>query len=133
MSTLIRHSCWVDVPCHVLQFDWEGERDWGFSFPCDENGNLKDLPEAARENYARCLSNTHDRKVVPRGVISWTRECQPALLRCDCGKELELSDSMTNHCGCGRLFNGSGQQLCDPRLWGEETGERFDASGAPIL
>jgi hypothetical protein len=44
---------------------------------------------------------------------------------CACGDELGLYDPMTNTCGCGREYNGSGQELAPRRFWGEETGESF--------
>jgi len=49
---------------------------------------------------------------------------EPAIVRCDCGHEIELHDSMANGCDhCDREYNGSGQLLADRCFWGEETGE----------
>jgi len=39
---------------------------------------------------------------------------------CICGAIVDLADPMTNECSCcGRLYNGSGQQLRDPSQWQE--------------
>lgn len=60
-----------------------------------------------------------------------TRE--PAEGECTCGRTVVLDDPMTNECGCGRFYNGSGQALAHPSQWGEETGERFDDRGNQVL
>jgi hypothetical protein len=54
------------------------------------------------------------------GIVN---EFEPAEGRCYCGRTVVLYDPMTNTCGCGREYNGSGQELADRRFWGEETGE----------
>lgn len=46
----------------------------------------------------------------------------PAILRCDCGDEIELY-GFTNPCSCGRDYNIGGQALAPREQWGEETGE----------
>jgi hypothetical protein len=49
---------------------------------------------------------------------------EPAVMRCDCGAEITLSNGMTNGCDrCDREYNGSGQLLASREFWGEETGE----------
>lgn len=50
------------------------------------------------------------------------RYIEPAVGKCDCGGLVSL-EGFTNACSCGRLYNMSGQELSDPRFWGEETGE----------
>jgi len=93
-----------------------------------------DLTPEGRANYERCIANTHARPLIAQGVRKSTGSFrEPAILKCDCGAKLTLSDPMTNRCTCGAFYNGSGQSLCHPSLWGEETGERFDDSGHPVL
>lgn len=136
MATILRRGQLVAVVRYALQYDWEGQPDCGFLFDCDENGNVnvQEMAEPAQESYRKCVTNTHDRKVIFRGVRKFhSKYHQPTLIRCDCGEELELFDAMTNSCDCGRLYNGAGQQLAHPSQWGEETGERFDDFGQPIL
>ena len=47
----------------------------------------------------------------------------PMVIKCDCGRKLELWDSWANSCDCGREYNNGGQQLAPRCFWGEETGE----------
>ena len=134
MAEIIRPSQLVAISRHALQFDWVGEPDCGFLFDCNAEGVVQNLSEPAQQNYEKCVSNAHARKVIARGVRTFTSHYhQPAVLRCDCGIELELADSMTNDCDCGRLFNGAGQALAHPNLCGEDAGERFDDFGQPIF
>lgn len=135
MTIFLNRAEWVETPNHELSFRY-ADSSCGFRFPCDEKGNVNvdALAPEARCNYEKCLANTHDKPVVNEGVVVWvSRYKTPAKIRCDCGSPLELVDSMTNECGCGRFYNGSGQALSHPSQWGEETGERFDARGNPIF
>jgi hypothetical protein len=52
------------------------------------------------------------------------RNREPAIGKCDCGREVELS-GFTNTCDCGRDYNWSGQLLASREQWGEETGECY--------
>jgi hypothetical protein len=54
------------------------------------------------------------------------------IITCGCGETVELQDSWYNICLCGQGYNGGGQRLEPPALWGEETGEAFDDSGNDI-
>lgn len=121
---------------YTLDFNWADDATpgSGFGFPCDEHGNVQPLQPAGRLNYERCVANTHVTPVVCRGVRrSVHRYREPSVLQCPCGVPLALHDALTNECDCGRFYNGGGQELCHPRLWGEDTGERFDEHGHPIL
>lgn len=110
---------------YSLCFRWRGgDPGHGFSFPCDENGNVDEesLNLAARENLRKCRSGEHD--VVPEGVEAreWSYR-HPRVGRCDCGEEVVL-DQFTNTCyGCDADYNMSGQRLAPRSQWGEETGE----------
>lgn len=46
-------------------------------------------------------------------------------IKCTCGKSCELSSGWSNDCHCGRMYNGSGQELAPVEQWGEETGEDY--------
>ncbi len=47
----------------------------------------------------------------------------PAIGLCRCGNKVHLR-GFTNQCSkCKSYYNWAGQELCDPQLWGEETGE----------
>ena len=47
----------------------------------------------------------------------------PALARCDCGRELFLCHPLDNYCNCGRVYNMSGQSVIPSR--------QCDAQGEP--
>jgi hypothetical protein len=70
----------------------------------------------------------------PTVVTLRNRFWQSGLLECDCSATVSLDDPMTCVCeNCGAFYNGSGQKLCHPKFWGEETGERFDDAGSWIV
>jgi len=93
----------------------------GVSFPCDKDGNIdfSDLQPAALENLNKALMG--EMHFVGLRAHEWSYQ-PPRMGRCHCGEEIYL-DHFTNECSCGALYNSSGQELCDPRYWGEETGE----------
>lgn len=133
MAKFIQRAEWVEQVSYELVFDYIDEPNRGFRFPCGPQGQVNPLPDLIAASYAKCLANSHERPVVCKGVMSYrTRHRVPARIECGCGKPLALTDAMTNECGCGRFYNGSGQELCHPRHWGEETGEHFDDHGRYI-
>jgi hypothetical protein len=94
----------------------------GYSFPCDENGQVfvDQLKPTALASYQRCQTG----KVLSRSIQAnrWSYTT-PAVIRCVCGAEVELH-GFTNTCDeCERDYNMSGQLLADRSQWGEETGE----------
>lgn len=105
------------------QFTYVGEYFGnGFSFPCDENGNLcDDLTDAAKENFKWCMS--HPEKVTDDGVVKRRYYVTiPALNRCRCGFTFDLMDEYMGACecpGCGQWYNLFGQELNDPSMWEE--------------
>ena len=120
----------VESVVYFLHFDTPARQS--FDVPCGPEGQvaLDLLHPAARENYENCLAAGLRGSVRKVDVTHW----EPASGQCNgCHAVLVLDDPMTNRCDCGRFYNGSGQELCHPSLWGEETGERFDDDGGPIL
>jgi hypothetical protein len=97
----------------------------GFSFECDEQGNLISPAGAALDNYHECLAGVVDgQPVVDCGIRrdEWTYT-DPKIGICACGEEVIL-DRFTCTChGCGRDYNSAGQLLAPREQWGEETGE----------
>lgn len=117
-----REFGWLDLQPDLTYREGDG----GWSFPCDEHGELTGVPDIARENYARCLTGQFGvRKVVDRGIVSWVeRYWEPGILRCQCGAEVEIYMTMTNTCEkCGTDYNMSGQRLAPREQWGWDTGE----------
>lgn len=108
-----------------LEFRYLNDPNSGFTFACDEAGNVNEkLSPAARQNYLDCVNGVHD---VGKGFIQCTMRTvvHPTIIECYCGNELALSSSWANVCSCGIEFNGSGQELAPREQWGEETGEQF--------
>jgi hypothetical protein len=95
----------------------------GYSFPCDENGNLfDDLQPAAIENYQWCLEHP-DKFVRFNKVIKYDyRVKEDAHGICYCGNLVYLYDEYYGACQCdqcGQWYNLSGQELLPPEEWQE--------------
>lgn len=126
MLTITKPATRHEGVSYVLAFDYTGHTGWGFMFDCDAAGNVRQpLNEAAAENLRRCLSGEID--VVARGVQARPFSYRvPAEGRCECGRVVVLEGD--TDCDCGRIYNGSGQELNPRWMWGEETGETFEAA-----
>lgn len=118
---IIKERTVEEVTEYNRQFTLVGEYFGnGFSFPCDENGNLfDDLTDSAKNNFAWCLS--HPEKVVDNGVVkSRRRVTTPAINKCKCGLEFGLYSEYMGACecpACGQWYNLSGQELLPPEQW----------------
>jgi hypothetical protein len=107
------------------EFEWKDCPGAGFSFDLDNNDEII-VTDGNRENVARCLKDggatLYDNGI---NVIEW-EHVEPAVGRCSCGREVTLDTSPAgNDCGCGRIYNSSGQELAPRSQWGEETGETY--------
>ncbi len=133
MSKIISKRTYVEgVLVRKREFDWEGETNWGFSFDCDEHGNVdaSQLAEGPRDSYNKCIANSflnehgNPAPIVDRGMRSWMSKgyWEPAILKCDCGEKVALR-GFTNECDCGADYNMSGQRLASRDQWGEDTNE----------
>lgn len=126
MSEIIRNAERVEIVDHYLVFAWRDDPNAGFSFQCDENGRVdfSAMTPAGRKNFDACIGGEYDvarvGKRAHRRVIT-----EPALLKCDCGRKVELVSPHDNPCQCGRLYNLYGQKLRPMSQWGEETGEQL--------
>ena len=106
----------------TLSFSSVETPGWGYSFPCDEAGNIQSLNPTASANLAYAIA--HPELFIPNGVEKreWSY-FQPAIGKCSCGREVDLAH-FTNTCNCGADYNMSGQRLAPRQFWGEETGEQ---------
>lgn len=120
---ITKHRERVEIVEYARRFVFRNDPNYGFSFDCDEHGNL-DVPKLVRENYEKCVRGEHD--VIDEGIVKFVRHYNdPARGLCKCGREVVL-DGFTNTCdGCGRDYNLSGQELAPSECWGEETGEHW--------
>lgn len=110
-----------------LLFD-DGHRN-GYSFPCDENGNVyNDLNPAALENYKWCLEHP-ERFVRFNEVVkdTWSYRAD-AHGTCHCGNEVYLRDEYCGACQCdqcGQWYNLFGQELRPPEDWEENIDDDY--------
>lgn len=120
---IIRERQVIEGISHDLCFDWigdDGQPDGGgFSFTCDENGQVDTdgLQATARENYDLCVSgqmlSRDGRRVGAPYVRSWPyRHVEPAVAECEnCGGEA----TMARGCGawvCGGCEHHQGLCRC---------------------
>jgi hypothetical protein len=113
---------------YARSFVWENDPGAGFSFPCDEAGNVGEasMNPVALKSYRACLTGRiGGRAIVDEGVVRYeSRYTMPAVGLCEeCGSEVVL-DRFTNTCSkCAADYNMSGQRLAPRSQWGCETGE----------
>ncbi len=122
MSRIISPRTTEYTTVRTREYRWVGESGAGFSFDADATGNpIRNASNA--DNHDRLAGWIAVGELVDLGVreVTYTHRI-PALLRCDCGRDVEL-DGFTNACGCGRDYNMSGQLLAPRDQWGWETGE----------
>ena len=93
----------------------------GYSFPCDENGNL--LPfvtDAAEKNYNNSLAHPELFAIYNAFKIYRRTFTAPAVASCHCGSKVTLENQYQGACECpecGRWYNLFGQELIDPEGW----------------
>jgi len=123
---IISHGRRVEDIEYYIFYEWAEELGSGFMFPCNQDGdiNFNGMEQVALDNYEKCENGEYE--VVYQGMQrSVNRYWEPAIGKCSCGKEVVL-ESNTNQCeSCRSYYNMIGQQLSDPREWGEETGEHY--------
>lgn len=98
----------------------------GYSFPCDENGNLLQSEEenpAAHANMRWCLEHPEKFERFNK-IIKYTRQVKDNTHgTCICGHEVELWNQYMGACQCpecGRWYNLFGQELVPPEHWEED-------------
>lgn len=113
---ITRKSQHVRVESYGLAWEWIDQPDAGFSFPCDQQGNiLKDqMGPEAWESYKEAQNNP---ALTFKGVKDYSyTHFEQAQGRCSCGRLVELY-GFTNTCECGLEYNMSGQQLAPRSQW----------------
>lgn len=123
MSKIIRKASRERIQEYLFFYDYPGTGS-GFCFPCSATHIIDEskLSAAALENLRQCRSGENG--TVAGGCVDVSHTIFiPAVLRCDCLREVELIDSFLNPCSCGRDYDGAGNLLAPRSQWGEETGE----------
>ena len=94
-----------------------------YSFPCDEKGEVSNLPEVAKPNYNNCVAKSvgEDAEFLDKGIVKYEKPyTEPAIIRCDCGEEFYLENQYLGACECPKCsqwYNLFGQRLKPPHLW----------------
>lgn len=93
----------------------------GFSFPCDEHGELlPGVPAVAHENIDECMKHP-ERFARWNKVIKTESEYRTdAIGICECGNSIRLHDQFLGTCQCDvcyRWYNLFGQELLPPEQW----------------
>lgn len=103
---------------YALEFFFD--RTGGFSFPCDEYGDILPLksPEAG-ENLEWCRNHLEEFEFIEirRHKQSWR---EPDSGTCHCGERVELVNEYRGACQCpkcGQWYNLFGQELLSPEEW----------------
>lgn len=123
---IIKRGRRTEVTSFGLAFDYEGEKGFGYTFDCDESGQV--LPfenDAAEANYKECLSGSINGRAVGKPYVQkyHRRHYDPPVGVCDdCGRHVTLG-GFTNTCECGADYNSAGQRLAARSQWGWDTGE----------
>ena len=108
----------VKIEEHKIQFMYDS--DGGYSFPCDENGNLLPMEDCARKNYDYCMEHPEQFETWNKKITRERYITENATGICDCGEKVELWDQYMSACecpGCGRWYNLFGQELNHPDTW----------------
>lgn len=123
---------WVEEISYQRSFEYEDMPGAGFSFDCDEHGNVDEskMNPCALDNYKNCLSGkvkleSGEKVIKYKGIKKYEHSyAEPAIGECNnCDNEVSLR-GFTNTCdNCETDYNMSGQQLAPREQWGEETGE----------
>lgn len=117
---IVKHRKHNSEAVFFLFYEWKDSPGSGYSFPCDENGSplLAQLTPTAAKKLSECELDPAMRfDGVHQEIRTWT---DPAEGICRCGTRVVL-ESHTERClGCGRLYNGCGQELNPPSMWEED-------------
>lgn len=88
---------------------------WGFSFPCDKEGNLLEFTcEEAKKNYKEVSADTSFIRKFNKYTHSYTA---PAIAKCRCGNKFEVINQFYGCCECdrcGQWYTLSGQEVIPP-------------------
>ena len=98
----------------------------GFGFPCDKEGNVKNIHPEAAENLAWCKE--HPEVFVRFNEVITIRQTytEPAHGICKCGEVVILENQYHGACECpkcGQWYNLFGQSLLPPDMWEDELEE----------
>ena len=101
----------------------------GTEFPCDVDGNLLDLNDAASENYKYCISHPEKFPYAFNEIHKYSRWVKDTPYgTCHCGERVYLFNEYMGACQCPKCrqwYNLFGQELLPPEDW-EESELEYD-------
>lgn len=121
MSKIIKEREYIEKCDYSRDFTNKDFPDSGWTFPCEADGTLKsDLTATAIKNCKACFNNPD---YIDEGVVKheWGYY-EPAILKCDCGEEIEMENQYMGafECPkCSQWYNIYGQHLNNPSTWRE--------------
>lgn len=116
----ISHSRHEKRESYTIRFADTEHPGCGFAFDAtsDFEPIIKTL--AAQASWDECVSNPS--RYQRENCHEIYRVFVPAVIRCECGREMELADAWENVCEkCGLAYNGSGTEVIrNHRQWSED-------------
>ena len=108
-----------------LEFSLIEDPSGGFSFNCDDNGNVvfnEEYRKAQEENYNYAVNHPelYSGPFIREYSNTYTKN---AIALCECGEEIELYDEYMGACecpNCGTWHNLFGQTLNNPSEWEQD-------------
>ena len=120
MLTIVKEEKRVSEIEYSLEYRFRADKNAGYSFPCNEKGEVLELSERMKEslNYCQYNSNKFYEPFVERRRVDYI---EPAVGKCECGREVTLEAGFIGafQCECGKWYNLFGQELADPEYWEE--------------
>ncbi len=86
----------------------------GYTFTCDEDGQILSIGRYARLSLTTAISAYLDGTMTMEIADESYNYHEPATGTCACGQVVELIDPLRNHCGCGQDYNLLGQPVLPP-------------------
>ncbi len=122
MLEIIKERTPINAVDYNREFSLIKDPEAGFSFPCDQQGNIKFASDAAKENYEYAIAHPdiYEDMGITQRKYTYTED---AIGRCSCKAEFPIYDQYLGACQCpkcGRWYNLFGQELLDPQYWEED-------------
>lgn len=111
---IISHGHTRTITKYYLFYKWKDRCATGFSFPCEEDGELKmnEMSKLDHTIYAACEFGEYSTQVDYVGVISdISFERIPAVGECFCNEPVVLLNGKNRCSNCGAVYNQLGEQV----------------------
>jgi hypothetical protein len=113
MATILREGKRIRKEEHVVERCFWYEKNGGYSFATDKDGNVVLNSAVEVDTYFHCMNEPERypyafNENIP--TVYRSSRYEPYLIRCNCEREMQLWSS-TNRCECGRVYNDRGQAL----------------------